>query len=130
MDFITKKFTIYSISKFNKQGFTNEMRFNEIQQNNFIENIIFGTPLLDGIRMYNDDYILDGNKQLNCIFDFLNNKFKLQNNTIFSDYNECYFLDLPKNIQRKIEDIEFHIFVVYNCNDSEMKLINSIKNLD
>ena len=130
MYFNIKKFTIYSISKFNKQGLTNEMKFNEIQQNNFIENILFGIPHLDGIKMLNDNYILDGNKQLNCVLDFLNNKFKLQNNTIFSEYNECYFSDLPRHIQRKIEDIEFHIFIIYNCDSSEMELINSIKNLD
>jgi hypothetical protein len=105
------------------------MRFDKIQQNSFIENLLFGMPILDGIKMY-DDYILDGNKQLNCVLDFLNNKFKLHKCVIFGEYNGCYFSDLPKNIQRKIENIEFNIFVIYNCNDSEMKLINSIKNLD
>lgn len=52
--------------------------------------------------------IFDGNCRINIIHDFFNNKFKLQNMDILTQFENFTFNELPRNMQRRIEEYTMH----------------------
>ena len=89
--------------------------WNSKQNSELIESILMAIPIpiiylfenKDGIKL-----VVDGRQRLSCIFDYLNNKFKLVNLEILKRENGKHFSDLIPKLQTKIEDYQILAYTI------------------
>lgn len=69
--------------------------------------------------------VLDGNNRLLSLYEFINNKFKLQGMEFYHKYDGLRFEQLPIKLQRKIEEAEFTVYTINQGvpNDVRLSLI-------
>lgn len=89
--------------------------WNKTKQSKIIESIIIDIPIADFYvdATDNDKWILiDGANRLNAIYEFItNDNFYLENLDFLLEYNNINFINLHRNIRRKIEEtsLNFHL---------------------
>jgi hypothetical protein len=80
-----------------------------------IESILIGIAI-PIIYLFEDEQgfkqVVDGRQRLSCIFDFLNNKFKLNELNLLTDINDKLFKQLTPQFQAKIEDYQFLAYTI------------------
>lgn len=95
--------------------FQRNMVWSPKQKSELIESIIMGIPLPafyvkespEGVYV-----VVDGKQRLGTLFDFIDNKFKLEKLSILKNHVKCYFSDLSPIEQNKIEDYTLTINVI------------------
>lgn len=95
--------------------FQRESVWNEKQKCELMESILMSIPLpviyvkedKDGVYI-----IVDGRQRLTTMFDFMDNKFHLQNLKILKTLNGKYFKDLAELEQNKVEDCPLTLHVI------------------
>lgn len=95
--------------------FQRELVWTTKQKCELIESILMGIPLpafymredINGVYI-----VVDGKQRLSALFDFIDEKFKLDNLSILKDKNKCYFRDLSPIEQNKIEDYSLNVNVI------------------
>ena len=135
MNFDIRKqhFNIYSL--FNKEKYIDRIILNNDKLENpayFISSILYDIPtqnfFINGSE-YNWE-IIDGNKRLNAIKDFKENKFKLIEDFYNFNIKGYYYNDLKFQIQRKFEQYEFQANIINpgNSLNDINEIIKRIKN--
>ena len=85
------------------------------QKSELIESILMGIPI-PIIYFFEDEQgykqVVDGRQRLSCLFDFLNNQFKLYNLKMLKSENGNKFDDLTPQLQAKIEDYQFLAYTI------------------
>lgn len=79
------------------------------QKRELIESVLMDLPL--PIFYFNEDQngrliVIDGRQRLTSLFEFMSNKFHLDNLKIFNDFDKKFFNDLAPVYQTKIEDYQ------------------------
>lgn len=94
------------------------------QNAELIESIMMGIPI-PIIYLFEDEkgirQVVDGRQRLTCITHFMDNKFKLIDLNILSDFNGYYFKDLPPVLQSKIEDYQVTVYTVQHPTPEKVK---------
>lgn len=85
------------------------------QQRELVESVLMGLPL--PIFYYNEDkkgrlIVIDGRQRLTALFEFMDNKFKLNGLKILKHLNGKSFHDLDPIMQNKIEDYQIMAHVI------------------
>ncbi len=85
------------------------------QKRELVESVIMGLPL--PIFYFNADkdgrlIVIDGRQRLTALFEFIDEKFKLDKLQIIKGYNNCKFSALPPILQTKIEDYQIFSHVI------------------
>lgn len=85
------------------------------QKRELIESILMGLPL--PIFYFNADkdgnlIVIDGRQRLTALFEFIDNKFKLEKLNILSDFNGKKFNELLPMWQSKIEDYQIMAHII------------------
>ena len=85
------------------------------QKSELIESILMGIPI-PIIYFFEDEQgfkqVVDGLQRLSCIFDFINNKFKLNKLHLLTDINGKFFEQLTPQFQAKIEDYQLLAYTI------------------
>jgi len=85
------------------------------QKRELMESILMGLPL-PLIYLFEDSHgirqIIDGKQRLSAIFDFMDNKFSLNELEILPDFNKKKFSDLDQIYQAKIENFQILTYVI------------------
>ncbi|WP_210498311.1 GmrSD restriction endonuclease domain-containing protein [Vibrio crassostreae] len=84
-----------------------------------IESLLIGIPIpifycFEGEE---DSELIDGKQRFLSMYEFLNNKFKLSGLENLAEYNNLYFKDLPKKMQKKIKTYKLHIYSIEAKNE-------------
>lgn len=85
------------------------------QRRELVESVLMGLPL--PIFYFNEDkfgrlIVIDGRQRLTSLFEFMNNKFYLDDLKILDELNKKKFKDLEPNLQYKIEDYQLMAHVI------------------
>lgn len=102
--------------------FQRKQKWQPDKKSKLIESIILDIPIQAIYLSEEQDSkyeIIDGQQRIRTIYEFINNKFKLES-TVFGEENN-YFKDLEPSVQRKIEDFQLVIFVVKKDNSPYVK---------
>jgi len=85
------------------------------QKSELIESILMGIPI-PVIYFFEDEQghkqVVDGRQRLSCIFDYVNNVFKLKDLKILKTLNGNTFEQLTPQFQAKIEDYQFLAYTI------------------
>lgn len=95
--------------------FQRNMVWSPKQKSELIESIIMGIPLPAFYVKENPEgvyVVVDGKQRLGTLFDFIDNKFKLEGLSILKNHIKRYFSDLSLIEQNKIEDYTLTINVI------------------
>ena len=87
----------------------------EKQRSELIESILMGIPIPIIYLFENEKgikQVVDGRQRLSCLFDFLNEKFKLKDLNILKKLNGKYFNQLDAHLQSKIEDYQLLSYTI------------------
>jgi hypothetical protein len=79
------------------------------QDSELVESILMGIPIPPIYLFENKDgikQVVDGRQRLSCVFDYLNDRFKLVDLKILDGENGKKFSDLIPLLQAKIEDYQ------------------------
>ena len=94
------------------------------QKSELIESILMGIPI-PMIYLFEDEQgfkqVVDGRQRFSCIFDFLNDKFKLKDLKILKGINGQNFSDLTPQFQAKIEDYQFLAYTIQHPTHEKVK---------
>jgi hypothetical protein len=104
--------------------FQRENNWSEKQRSELIESILMGIPI-PIIYLFEDEkglkQVVDGRQRLSCIFDYLNNTFKLNNLNILKNENNKKFNQLSPLLQGKIEDYQFLAYTIQHPTHEKVK---------
>ncbi len=95
--------------------FQRDMVWTLKQKSELIESIIIGIPLPAFYVKENPEgvyVVVDGKQRLETLFDFIDNRFKLEKLSILKDHDKHNFSDLSPIEQNKIEDYTLIINVI------------------
>lgn len=95
--------------------FQRELVWSAKQKSELIESIIMGIPLPAFYVKENTEgvyVVVDGKQRLSTLFDFIDNKFRLEKLSIMRDHVKLYFNDLTPIEQNKIEDYTLTLNVI------------------
>jgi len=86
------------------------------QRQELIESILMGIPLPNAYFFQRADgkqQVVDGRQRLTAVFDFMNNKFKLDDLRILDKLNGKHFSELdPPLLQAKIEEYQIEVYII------------------
>ena len=102
--------------------FQRKPKWKSEKKSKLIESIIYDIPIQAIYLSEESDNkyeIIDGQQRIRTIYDFMNDKFKLDSPVISKE--KILFSNLEPNIQRKIEDFQLIIFVVKKDNNPNIK---------
>jgi len=98
--------------------------WNNQQRSELIESILMGIPI-PIIYLFENEHglkqVVDGRQRLSCIFDFLNDKFKLKDLNRLRKENDKTFSKLSFQFQAKIEDYQFLAYTVQHPTPERVK---------
>ena len=127
-----KSIAIYQLYHWMKTGFVKPRTepqksriWNCQNQSLLIESILLNIPI--SIFYFNEDVdgsmtIIDGMQRLTAIFQFMNNKLRLQNLQYLYEYQGYLYEELPKRYQRKIDETPLSINILDSRCSSAVKL--------
>lgn len=84
------------------------------------------------VCLTNDNLIIyDGFHKINCIFSYFNNEFALDRLEYLDKYNDKYYEDLPKNIQRRLLETNLTLINIKHDTPYEVKhnIIERVNNI-
>lgn len=94
------------------------------QKSELIESILMGIPI-PIIYFFEDEkgykQVVDGRQRLSCIFDYLNEEFKLRDLKILQALNGKTFEQLTPQFQAKIEDYQFLAYTIQHPTHEKVK---------
>jgi len=93
------------------------------QKSELIESILMGIPIPIIYLFENEQglkQVVDGRQRLSCIFDFLNDQFKL-NDLKMLDENGKTFSSLSPKLQAKVEDYQFLAYTIQHPTPERVK---------
>jgi len=94
------------------------------QKSELLESILMGIPIPIIYLFENEQglkQVVDGRQRLSCIFDFLNDEFKLNGLKILKNENNNKFSDLSPQLQAKIEDYQFLAYTIQHPTPERVK---------
>ena len=94
------------------------------QKSELIESILMGIPIPIIYLFENEQglkQVVDGRQRLSCIFDFLNDIFKLKDLNRLKKENDKVFSNLSSQFQAKIEDYQFLAYTVQHPTPERVK---------
>lgn len=98
--------------------------WNNQQKSELIESILMGIPI-PIIYLFENEHglkqVVDGRQRLSCIFDFLDDNFKLKDLNRLTKENDNKFSDLSPQFQAKIEDYQFLAYTVQHPTPERVK---------
>lgn len=94
------------------------------QKSELIESILMEIPI-PIIYFFEDEQgfkqVVDGRQRLSCLFDFLNNEFKLRSLKLLESEKDKRFSDLASQLQAKIEDYQFLAYTIQHPTPERVK---------
>ena len=123
----------------------NSSRFSDEDASAFIESLMLKIPIPciylekkdkecvffeDGVRIKKNREcdVVDGNRRLNAIRDFILNRKRFSNFQFYPEFNGMMFHDLPESIQNKVKEKKLTIHVIQNtCEDTSHELRTRIQ---
>jgi len=94
------------------------------QKSELIESILMGIPIPIIYLFENEQglkQVVDGRQRLSCIFDFLNDEFKLNELRMLASENDKMFSSLSPKLQAKIEDYQFLAYTIQHPTPERVK---------
>ena len=94
------------------------------RQSKFIESVLLGTPLTPFLVAEDENNrleIIDGSQRIQTLVRFCNNELSLITLKILSSLNSAKFSDLPRRLQRFIENRDFRVIVLNNKADISIR---------
>jgi len=84
-------------------------------QSELIESILMGIPI-PLIYLFEDEngirQIIDGKQRVSALKEFLNNRFRLTDLSMFPNLKGKRFSDIPQLLQSKLEDYQLHCYII------------------
>lgn len=84
-------------------------------QSELIESILMGIPI-PLIYLFEDEngirQIIDGKQRVSALKEYLNNKFRLTDLSMFPNLRGMKFSDIPQLLQSKLEDYQLHCYII------------------
>lgn len=93
----------------------NDRIWKESDKSALIESILLKIPIPVFYMSADENdtwLVVDGLQRLTTIYDYMNDKFRLNGLKILSDYNGLAFSEFPRNLSRRIRETEFVVHVI------------------
>ncbi|ORU94612.1 MAG: hypothetical protein A6F70_09400 [Cycloclasticus sp. symbiont of Bathymodiolus heckerae] len=128
-----EQFSVFELKRRHEKSKTLEMNpdfqresglWDNKQKSELIESILMGIPI-PIIYLFENEHglkqVVDGRQRLSCIFEFLNDEFKLKELKMLSNENGDVFSDLSPQLQAKIEDYQFLAYTIQHPTPERVK---------
>ncbi len=105
-------------------NFQRRLVWNPQKKSRFIESILLDVPLPLVYLAEDSDgkqVVVDGQQRLDAVFSYIDNELVLTGLTVMDELNGKRFRDLTTKHQNKIEDRPFHLILIKNDSNEDMK---------